>query len=84
MMCLQVGPPSRHARTAAEMLDRFITFRPFVNLTLDRQYLVLIPAGRRPDSIEKQLRLQHSCLRLSLVDLDVDGVPTFIKELEPS
>lgn len=84
MMCFQVGPPYRGARIAAEVLDQFITFRPFVNVTLDRQYLVLVPAGRRPDAIERQLRLQHSCLQLSLVDLDVDGVPTFIKECEPS
>lgn len=84
MMCLQVGPAYRHAKAAVEVLSQFVTFRPFVNVTLDRQYLVLIPTGRRPDAIERQLRGQFNCLHLSLVDLDVDGVPTLIKECEPT
>ena len=39
-------------------------------------FVVLVPAGRRPDSLIKQLRLQAPHTEWTLVDMDADGFET--------
>ena len=84
MLCFRLNrflPNEREVLSAMQLLNGFSPMtiqrrEPADDGKFRNRYAVLIPAGRRPDGLLAQMKMQVPSAQWTLIDLDADGFET--------
>lgn len=84
MLYLKLRQYLPNERAAVAAMQTFANFHGVISPrktrredgTASTRYVVLVPAGRRPSAVIKQLRLQAPHTDWTLVEIDADGFET--------